>query len=104
MWFEEGRRLRQRVHAAGNAPGLPLVVRTFGGMSALVLVANIIGGLVVGLLLVALNADATGHQRLVIGIGGAAYGVAALVFGAVMGFVLQGRTLRWLAFTRVPTR
>jgi len=104
MWFDEGRRLRQRVRAAGNAPGLPLVVRTFGGMSALVLVANIVGGLVVALLLIALNADSTVHQRLVVGIVGGCYGVVALVFGAVMGFVLQGRTLRWLAFARVPSR
>ena len=33
-----------------------------------------------------------------------AYGVSAIAVGAVLGFVLQGRTLRWLARGRTPTR
>ena len=87
-----------------QVPGLPLVWRTFGGMTGLVMLANIAGGVVVGLLLVALNANATYHQRLVVGLVGAAYGVAAVAFGAVMGWVLQSRTLRWVARGRTPTR
>ena len=87
-----------------QVPGLPLAWRTFGGMTGLVMLANIAGGLVVGLLLVALNANATHHQRLVVGTVGALYGVAAVAFGAVMGWVLQSRTLRWVARGRTPTR
>ena len=102
-WLSRGHRMRREV-AKRDAPGLPLVWRTFGGITGLVVAANVAGGVVVGLLLVALNADATRHQRIVVGIVGGAYGIAAIAFGAVMGFVLQGRTLRWLARGRTPTR
>ncbi len=90
--------------AKSSAPGLPMVWRTFGGITGLVVAANVAGGVVVGLLLIALNADASEHQRIVVGIVGGAYGISAIAFGAVMGFVLQGRTLRWLARGRTPTR
>jgi adenylate cyclase len=102
-WYSRGRRVRRQV-AKGDSPGLPLVWRTFGGITALVVGANIAGEIVVGLLLVALNANATHHQRVVVAIVGGGYGVAAVAFGAVMGFVLQGRTLRWVARGRTPTR
>ncbi|HEY2296568.1 MAG TPA: adenylate/guanylate cyclase domain-containing protein [Jatrophihabitans sp.] len=102
-WFSRGRRLRREVDA-GNAPGLPLAWRTFAGITGLVLLANIAGGTVIALLLVALNANATQHQRVVVGVVGAIYGVSAIAFGAVLGFVLQGRTLKWLARGRTPTR
>jgi adenylate cyclase len=90
--------------ADGHVPGLPLVWRTFGGITGLVVLANVAGGVVVGLLLVSLNASATHHQRVVVGLVGATYGVLAIAVGAVLGFVLQGRTLRWLARGRTPTR
>jgi adenylate cyclase len=102
-WLSRGMHVRHEA-AKGNVPGLPLVWRTFGGITALVGSANIVGGLVVGLLLVALNADATQHQRIVVGIVGSLYGAAAIAFGAVMGFVLQGRTLHWLSRGRTPSR
>ncbi len=90
--------------AQGDAPGLPMVWRTFGGITSLVVLANVAGGVVVALLLVALNASATHHQRVVVGLVGAIYGVSAIAVGAVIGFLLQGRTLRWLARGRTPTR
>ena len=90
--------------ADGHVPGLPLVWRTFGGITGLVVLANVAGGTVVGLLLVALNSGATHHQRVVVGLVGASYGASAIAVGAVLGFVLQGRTLRWLARGRTPTR
>jgi class 3 adenylate cyclase len=101
--LRDGRRIHAE-KAAGTVPGLPLVLRTFGGITALVAAANVAGGVVVGLLLVALNADATTHQRMVVGVVGAAYGLIALALGAVVGFVVQARTLRWLARGRTPTR
>lgn len=102
-WFSHGRRLRREV-ADGQVPGLPLAWRTFVGMTGLVVLANVAGGLVVGLLLIALNANATRHQRVVVGLVGGSYGIAAIAFGAVMGFVLQGRTLKWVVRGRTPTR
>ena len=90
--------------AQGDVPGLPLVWRTFGGITGLVVLANVAGGTVVGLLLVALNSGATHHQRVVVGLVGAIYGVSAIAVGAVLGFLLQGRTLKWLARGRTPTR
>jgi adenylate cyclase len=101
--LRDGRRIHAE-KAAGTVPGLPLVLRTFGGITALVSAANIAGGVVVGLLLVALNADATTHQRTVVLVIGASYGVLALAVGAGLGFFVQGRTLRWLARGRIPTR
>jgi adenylate cyclase len=101
-WFGRGRRIREQ--AREGAPGLSLVWRTFGGITALVVVANLVGELVVDLLLIALNSDATRHQRMVIAVVGGAYALAAIAFGAVMAFVLQGPTLRWLARGRRPTR
>lgn len=103
-WLSRERRVRALAAATEYAPGLPLVWRTFGGIMALVMAANVAGGVVVGLLLVALNANATPHQRLVVGVVGGCYGVAAIACGALIGFLLQGRTLRWLARGRRPTR
>jgi len=57
--------------ADGHVPGLPLVWRTFGGITGLVVLANVAGGVVVGLLLVSLNASATHHQRVVVALVGA---------------------------------
>jgi class 3 adenylate cyclase len=102
-WLSRGRTLRASV-AEGSVPGLPLVWRTFGGITGLVVLANVAGIVVVGLLLIALNAHASHHQIVVVGVVGAIYGVCAIAFGAVMGFVLQGRTLKWLARGRTPTR
>ena len=102
-WLSRGRAVREQV-AEGATPGLPVVWRTVGGLTGLVVLANLAGGIVVGLLLVALNADATAHQRLVVGVVGAIYGVAAIIAGVVIGFILQGRTLRWLARGGTPTR
>jgi len=101
-WLRGGMRMRATVKA-GAVPGLPMVMRTFGGITTLVVAVNIVGVIVVGLLQVALNSDATPHQRTVVGIVGAIYGLAAITFGATTGFVLQARTLRWLARERVPT-
>ncbi len=97
----------RRIHAeklAGSVPGLPLVLRTFGGITALVVAANICGGIVVGLLQIALNADADAHQRKVVALVGASYGLLAIGVGAGLAFKLQGRTMRWVVRGRVPTR
>jgi adenylate cyclase len=99
-----GRRVHEELHS-GGAPELTLAIRTFGGIAGLVLLANIAGGLVAGALLGTLDkADTTTHQKVVVVTVGGIYGVAALIIGAVAGFVLQGRTLRWLARGQVPTR
>ncbi len=102
-WLSRGRAVRAEA-AEGHIPGLPLVWRTFGGITSLVVLANVAGGVVVALLLVALNSSATHHQRVVVGLVGAIYGVSAIAVGAVIGFLLQGRTLKWLARGRTPTR
>lgn len=102
-WLSRGQSLRAKV-AEGQVPGLPLVWRTFGGITGLVVLANVAGIAVVGLLLVALNAHASHHQLVVAGAVGAGYGACAIAFGAVMGFLLQGRTLKWVARGRTPTR
>jgi class 3 adenylate cyclase len=91
------------VRRVGTESGRRLVYRTFGRVAALVLGANIAGGIVVGLLLFALNGSATRHQKLVVlGVGGV-YGVLAVVAGAAIGFVQQRGTLRWLVNETVPT-
>lgn len=91
------------VRRVGTASGRRLVLRTFGWVTTLVIVANVVGGVVVGSLLIALNASATGHQRAVVLAVGAAYGIAAIATGAAVGFGLQRRTLRWLVHEAVPT-
>ena len=98
-----GRRVHEEIHS-GGAPELSLALRTFGGIGGLVLLANAAGGVVAGALLAALNGDTTRHQQLIVGIVGGLYGVAALIIGALAGFILQGRTLKWLARGQVPTR
>ena len=96
--------MHSEIHS-GGAPELSLAVRTFGGIAGLVLLANIAGGVVAGVLTATLNRhDTTRHQQVVILTVGGIYGLVALVAGAVAGFVLQGRTLRWLARGQVPTR
>jgi class 3 adenylate cyclase len=64
-WLRGGMRMRATVKA-GAVPGLPMVMRTFGGITTLVVAVNIVGVIVVGLLQVALNSDATPHQRTVV--------------------------------------
>lgn len=90
--------------AHGAAPGLPLVWRTIRRITALVTLANLAGIVVVGLLLIALNADATDHQRLVVLIVGGTYGLLAVLAGTVIGIRKQLDTVRWLARGRTPTR
>jgi class 3 adenylate cyclase len=90
-------------HRLGTLSGRQFVYRTFGRVAALVVGANVTGTIVVGLLLYALNAAATRHQKLlVLGIGGV-YGVLAIIAGALVGFAQQRGTLRWLAHETVPT-
>ena len=98
-----GRRVHEELHGS-PAPELSLAVRTFGGIAGLVLLANVAGGVVAGLLLAALNGDTTRHQQFVVLVVGGIYGVVALIIGAVGGFLLQGETLKWLARGRIPTR
>ena len=65
--------------------------------------ANVAGVVVVGLLLVALNASATHHQRtVVLGRRRDLRRARRSLVGAVIGFVLQGRTLRWLRARAAP--
>jgi adenylate cyclase len=100
-------RKRRRMHESLQAgvPGLPLVLRTFGGITALVTFVNVAGGIVVGALLYALNASTrvSSDTRLLVLTIGAVYGVAAILGGALFAFILQGRTLRWVARNRIPT-
>lgn len=96
------RRIRSEV-SAGDVPGLHLAWRTFGVITGLVVAANLAGVLVVSLLLVALDSTATGHQVAVVAVVGGSYGLLAIAAGVVLGLVLQGRTLRWLARGRRPT-
>lgn len=91
------------VRRVGTASGRQLVLRTFGRVTALVIVANVVGGVVVASLLVALNASGTPRQRAVVLVVGAAYGLAAIAAGTAVGFGLQRRTLRWLVHEAVPT-
>ncbi|WP_338183870.1 adenylate/guanylate cyclase domain-containing protein [Jatrophihabitans sp.] len=98
-----GRRMHEELHS-GAAPELSLALRTFGGIGGLVLLANVAGGVVAGALLATLNGDTTRHQQFVVLVFGGVYGVFALLLGATVGFVLQGRTLRWLARGQIPTR
>ena len=99
-----GRRMHGELHG-GAVPELSLAVRTFGGIAAWVTLANIAGGFVAGALLAVLNQhDTTQHQKIVVVTVGGIYGVAALVAGALAGFLMQRRTLRWLARGQVPTR
>jgi adenylate cyclase len=102
-WLSRGRTLRQEV-ARGQVPGLPLAWRTLRGITGLVVLANVAGVVVVGLLLITLNSSVSHHQRVVGAVVGAIYGVLAILFGTGVGFALQGRTLKWVARGRTPTR
>ena len=99
-----GRRMHEELHDRA-APELSLALRTFGGITAWVTLANVAGGLVAGALLAVLNkSDTTHHQKVVVVVVGGVYGLVAIVLGALAGFLLQGRTLKWLARGQVPTR
>jgi adenylate cyclase len=95
--------MHEELHS-GAAPELSLALRTFAGIGGLVVLANVAGGVVAGALLAILNGDTTAHQRLVVITVGGIYGLVAMIAGASLGFVLQGRTLRWLARGQIPTR
>ena len=107
-FLRKRRRMHDTLHA--GVPGLPLVLRTFGGITALVGAANIAGGLVIGILLYDLNKGTvhqtgiTTHQKIVVLTIGASYGAVAIAAGTIFAFVLQGRTLRWVARGQQPTR
>jgi adenylate cyclase len=102
-WLQRWRELCEDA-ANGAAPGLPLVRRTFAATTALVVLANLAGEVVVGLVLLALNADATTHQRIVVVVVGGCYGILAVCVGIALGVRNELTTLRWLARGRRPTR
>jgi class 3 adenylate cyclase len=102
-WLRRWRQLCSDA-AEGSAPGWHLLWRTFGGTTALVVLANLAGMAVVGLLVVALNADATDHQRLVVAVVGGTYGFLAICAGTLIALYKHLHTMRWLARGRTPTR
>ncbi|MDP9117407.1 MAG: adenylate/guanylate cyclase domain-containing protein [Actinomycetota bacterium] len=83
--------------------GVPFVVRTVTGIVLLVNGANVVGGLTVGFLVLALNSSTPrGERVLALSIGGA-YGLAALAVGTMISILVHRRTLRWLARGLPPT-
>lgn len=82
---------------------LPFTVRTVIGMTGLAVGANVAGAVVVGLLIIAVNASATHHQVVVlVEVAALLVGVSAVV-GTAAGAIVQRRTLRWLLRGTAPT-
>lgn len=85
------------------AANLPFVLRTFVGMAALVIAANIVGVVVIALITLATNASATDHQRAVVILAAIIVVVVQVSVGTTAGALVQRRTLRWLLRGDRPT-
>jgi adenylate cyclase len=85
------------------APGqLPFVLRTVVGLAVIGIGANVVGAVVVSLLILAVNADATHHQTVVLITGAVVCVAASVVVGSLAAIGLQHRTLRWVLRRAVP--
>lgn len=97
------RRIEERVEALSIEPAqIPFVLRTVAGLAVIGVGANVVGAVVVALLILAVNANATDHQLVVLLIGTACSVVGSVVAGSCAAIVLQHRTLRWVLRGRVP--
>jgi adenylate cyclase len=97
------RRLEAKVAALHLAPGqLPFVLRTVVGLAAIGIGANVVGAVVVTLLTLAVNADATHHQTVVLLTGAVACLAGSVLVGSAAAMLLQHRTLRWVLRGRTP--
>jgi adenylate cyclase len=91
-------RVAQVAHSAA-----PWAKRTILGVGAVVIAANLVGGVVVTFLLAALNTSAPHNDRMIVLSFAVIYVAAALVAGSVIGALLHRRTLRWLLLGKRPT-
>ncbi len=83
--------------------GVPFVIRTITGLTLLITTANIVGGVVVAFLVLALNSGTPQGERMLVLAAATTYGLIALIVGTVIGVLLHRRTLRWLARGEPPT-
>jgi class 3 adenylate cyclase len=90
------RLLGKPVEVSLIAANLPFVLRTFAGMTSLVVGANVVGVLVVALTTIATNATASRHQLTVLLTGASILVVVQVIVGTTAGAVVQRRTMRWL--------
>ncbi|HLY33379.1 MAG TPA: adenylate/guanylate cyclase domain-containing protein [Jatrophihabitantaceae bacterium] len=81
----------------------PWAKRTVLGVGAVVIAANLVGGVVVTFLLASLNASAPRSERMIVLTFAIVYVIAALLAGSLLGAVLHRRTLRWLLLGKRPT-
>jgi adenylate cyclase len=91
-------RVAQVAHAAA-----PWAKRTILGIGAVVIAANLVGGVVVTFLLAVLNAGAPRNDRMIVLTFASAYVAAALIAGTMIGALLHRRTLRWVLLGRRPS-
>ncbi len=97
------RRLEARVAALSIPPGqLPFVLRTVIGLAVIGVGANVVGAIVVALLTLAVNANATHHEIVVLMLGTTVTVAASVLVGSAAAIVLHRRTLRWVLLGRVP--
>jgi adenylate cyclase len=87
---------RSRVEVAHIAANLGFVMRTWLGMGVLAIGTNLLGSVVVAGMILAVNKDLTAHQQRVTEHVAVVYVVLAIIVAAVLGSVVQRRTLRWL--------
>ncbi|MDT4903074.1 MAG: adenylate cyclase [Pseudonocardiales bacterium] len=90
------RLLGKPVEVSLIAANLPFVLRTFAGMTSLVVGANVVGVLVVALTTIGTNATATRHQLTVLLTGATILVVVQVIVGTTAGALVQRRTMRWL--------
>ena len=75
---------------------MPFVVRTVLGLAVVGVGANVVGAVIVSLLVLALNANTTHHQALVLVTSALIILVASVLAGMGAAVVLQHRTLHWV--------
>ncbi|TAM87870.1 MAG: adenylate/guanylate cyclase domain-containing protein [Jatrophihabitans sp.] len=85
-----------RLHQSLTAGQVPLVVRSVVGMAVLAVAANVIGAIVVGLLVLAVNPAGTSGQRTVLITTSVVDVLASVLVGTSAAVIMQRRTLRWV--------
>jgi adenylate cyclase len=84
------------VEVSKIAANVPFVLRTVIGTALLGISVNVIGVIVVGLIVGAMNTTATDHQLRVVLTATSIMVVFSVIVGVTVGALLQRRTLRWL--------
>jgi class 3 adenylate cyclase len=90
--------------SAATVRRVPFALRTVFGLTSLVISANLLGGLVITFLILAVNSAAPEDERTFLLVAAATYVAVSIAAGCALAVLLQRRTLHWFAKDVTPIK